>query len=74
MLTKTPDFTQYSQFIGKFPLFTIHLEKHQGWIRILGIGLSWKNTKLYPSIFSERYGHSKYIQIANYRLKYLKRT
>lgn len=41
------------------------------WVRLFGIGLHIKDIRTHPLLFSERYGHSKYIQIGSYRIRYL---
>ena len=53
---------------NKMPL-TYHFYKGGGWFRIFGRGLAWKNTKIHPKLFSERYGYSKHIMIGNYLIK-----
>ena len=42
-----------------------------GWVRILGIGISWKNRKKVPILFSQRYGYKKYLIIGYYDFHFL---
>jgi hypothetical protein len=50
-------------------LLTYHFYKGGGWFRIFGHGLAWKNTKIHPKFFSERYGYSKHIMIGKWLIK-----
>lgn len=44
----------------------------QGWFRIFGRGLKWKNTEKYGLLFSERNGFWKGISIGKWRISRLK--
>lgn len=48
----------------------VTIMNNAGWIRIFGIGISWKHEKLGLS-FSERIGKRKYIKIGSWIFGYL---
>lgn len=52
--------------------FSSHTSDGRGWFRIMGYGLSWKNTKKHDLIFSERYGYRKGFRIGKYIIHFLK--
>jgi hypothetical protein len=37
-----------------------------GWFRIFGVGVSWKDTRMYPLIFSQRNGYARGRVIGNW--------
>jgi hypothetical protein len=48
-------------------------QKGIGWFRVFGIGISWKDTRIHPLMFSERYGYCKGLRIGWWMLHFLKR-
>jgi hypothetical protein len=44
-----------------------------GWVRVLGIGVRWKDTTKHDLMFSERTGKRKYLKIGDYAFSYLAR-
>lgn len=57
--------------IGK--IFYLFMWNGGFWFRFFkGYGLHCRNMRKHEELFSERYGHTKYIQIAKYRFKILK--
>ncbi len=54
-----------------FSLFKIYYTSTLGWVRVLGIGLHWKNTSKHKMYFSERNGFKKGFLIGNYRISML---
>lgn len=56
--------------IGKIFYFTYG--KGCFWFRFFGgFGLHGKNSKLYPPLFRERYGYSKYYKIGKWKFHFL---
>jgi len=54
--------------------FCLYLWEHQGWFRLFGYGLSWKNTDKCELMFSERNKLGKNrVQIGKYLFKLLKK-
>jgi hypothetical protein len=51
--------------------FYYNYEKGFMWFRIFGYGVSAKDIRIFPRLFSERYGYTKYIMIGSYLIKYL---
>ncbi len=47
-------------------ILSTYFDDGQGWFRVLGVGLSWKNTKKHPLSFSERLGKRKGLRIGKY--------
>lgn len=45
----------------------------QWWVRLFGWGISYKDLRRHPLIFSERNGYSKYLRIGPHCLKLLPR-
>jgi len=45
----------------------------QWWFRVFGYGLTWKNIKKHPLMFSERYGYRKGIALFRWRFNLLLR-
>jgi len=41
------------------------------WFRILGVGLSGKDTRLHPLLFSERNGYQKGLRLGNWMFHFL---
>jgi hypothetical protein len=52
-------------------IFSVYHTLGFGFVRILGIGFDWKNTKIRPMTFSERTGYKKYLRIRNWVFTYL---
>lgn len=44
-------------------LFCGMRQSGQGWFRVLGFGLAWKDTRLHPLLFSERNGYRKGLRL-----------
>lgn len=42
------------------------------WVRVFGLGISCKNTGVYPLTFSERYGHRKGVRLGKWIFHFLK--
>lgn len=53
------------------PRFGFFYDNRQGWFRIFGYGLKWKDTDIYGKIFSERVGMQG-LQIGKWRIGVLK--
>lgn len=51
-------------------IYCCSINKVGGWVRIFGIGLTWKN-KSEGLLFSERYGYTKYFEYKNKIIKFL---
>jgi hypothetical protein len=43
------------------------------WFRIFGYGLCFKNTRIYPLLFSERNGYVKVLKIGKWNVRFLNR-
>ena len=43
--------------------FSAHCMPGGGWFRLFGAGISWKDTKRIPLIFSERNGYKKHLML-----------
>jgi hypothetical protein len=52
-------------------IFSYFKSRGVWWFRLLGRGVSVKDTKAYPLLFSERNGFVKRIQIGKWSIKYL---
>ncbi len=52
--------------------FGYYYRNRFGWVRLLGIGVKWKDITIHPLIFSERYGYSKALTIGKWRIGILK--
>jgi hypothetical protein len=50
---------------------TGQLVKSAGWIRFLGRGFAYKDTKVHSLLFSERNGYTKRVQIGKWSMKLL---
>lgn len=48
----------------------MHSTRGLGWFRIFGFGLHWKDTRIHPLLFSERYSGRGW-QIGHWRLRFL---
>lgn len=44
-----------------------------GWIRVVGYGLCWKDTRRIRNLFSERNGYATLLRIGHWQLKWLGR-
>ena len=47
------------------------LSFRHGWIRLFGVGIAWKDTRLFKPLFSERYGYRKSLVIGSWSFTYL---
>lgn len=54
-----------------FSVICWHIEKSIGWIRLFGVGISWKNINIHPLLFSQRNGYQKTLTIKNWRIEYV---
>ena len=61
----------FSFKLFKFNIFSSCLSNKQGWFRIFGYGIKWKNILIHPMLFSERNKLNKYILIKNYLFAFL---
>ena len=50
------------------------LSRHQGWIRVCGVGVAWKDTRLVPALFSERNKLKKYYYVGPWSFHMLTRS
>jgi hypothetical protein len=71
---KTFTISNYKQYVLR--LFGVGIwatctSKDAGWIRILGKGISWKDTTTQEPLFSERNGYRKNIRIGKWLLTWL---
>jgi hypothetical protein len=41
------------------------------WFRIFGFGVSWKDTRIHPLAFSERYGYQKGLRLGHWQIHLL---
>lgn len=48
---------------GKWDFICGSIGSGRGWIRIFGVGVSWKDSKRHELIFSERTGHTRPLRI-----------
>lgn len=46
-------------------------QKGQWWFRVLGVGLSWKDTRIHPLMFSERNGYRKGLRVGSWQFHVL---
>lgn len=44
-----------------------------GWVRVFGRGVTWKDTRRYPLLFSERRGYTKVLRLGPWVLWLLPR-
>jgi hypothetical protein len=49
-------------------------QKGQWWFRVLGVGLSWKDTRIHPLVFSERNGFRKGLRVGLWIFHFLPRA
>jgi hypothetical protein len=45
--------------------------KGQWWFRVFGVGVSGKDTRIHPLLFSERYGHRKGLRVGPWLFHFL---
>lgn len=55
-----------------FLMLSFFYYKRFGWIRLFGVGLSFKNTNTHELTFSERNSLTKRIQIGNWSISLIK--
>jgi hypothetical protein len=55
----------------KNQLFCGTSQKGQWWFRVFGVGVSWKDIRIHPLLFSERYGHRKGLRIGSWMFHFL---
>lgn len=53
------------------PIFCGMAQKGQWWFRVLGVGLSWKDTRIHPLMFSERNGYRKGLRVGSWQFHFL---
>ena len=63
---------------GSFSLFGTNILSYYycsrlGWIGIFGAGIKFKDTKIHPLIFSERYGYTKSIKVGRWYIGWLRK-
>lgn len=54
-------------------VFCASRNRRFGWFRVFGCGLTWKDTRHYPLLFSERYGYTRRLQIGPHSFRLLGR-
>lgn len=47
-------------------ILSFYLERHMGWIRLFGIGFSYKNFEIHNLTFSERLGYRPGLRLGNW--------
>jgi hypothetical protein len=45
--------------------------KGMGWFRLFGVGVSWKDTRVHPLVFSERLGSRKGLRVGPWIFHFL---
>ena len=63
--------TQHSLRLFGISFWASHIEKGFGWIRIFGIGITWKDITKYRLLFCERNGFRKRLQIGKWTISWL---
>jgi len=53
------------------PIFCGMVQKGQWWFRVLGVGLSWKDARIHPLMFSERNGYRKGLRLGAWQFHFL---
>ncbi len=57
--------------LGSVNFFYFYAIAGWGWVKILGVGFSWKDTSLHKLNFSERNGLKKALKIGSWRISLL---
>jgi hypothetical protein len=68
------DIAHYSFIVRGKNIFSLFYKKDNGWFRIFGKGLEWKNSEKCFMFFSERNGYKKGISIGKWRIYPLNQT
>jgi hypothetical protein len=56
-------------FRGRF--FQLMIFDGEGWFRLFGKGLCWKDTTRYRLLFSERNGYAKHVMVGRWSIAWL---
>lgn len=56
------------------PFLTGFVTLRNGWLRIFGVGLRWKDTRVVPTLFSERTGKVRSVRVGAWAVRWLPRA
>jgi hypothetical protein len=56
-----------------FPILCGHREPGQGWFRLFGYGIAWKDRRRHELLFSERYGFRNRLHVGPWLVGWLSR-
>lgn len=54
--------------VALWPILGVHARPGLGWLRVLGLGVAWKDTRRHGLVFSERAGLRKRLRIGAWRV------